>query len=213
MDSKRLKTDKLDEKPTYGAGEMILQLRALDALAEDPGFIPSTPKRAHNQFQGIQCPLLASPCTRYVHGTQTHMQARTDRNKISFCSQEKRWLHIIPAFAWMRQKIYKFWLQSELASNLGYVSRLSQKIKTTTKKGKKRKKGREGGKEKRKKEGGRKEGEKREEKEGDENTRTGWCKACGGRSQAVTLLVLVVATGWRKTHLLPGRSVVPCKRG
>lgn len=41
MDSKRLKTDKLDEKPTYGAGEMILQLRALDALAEDLTLVPS----------------------------------------------------------------------------------------------------------------------------------------------------------------------------
>ena len=68
---------------------MTWQLRVLDALAEEPGSIPYTHRAAHNQFQGIQCPLLASPCTGYAHGTQTYMQAVILRSKMSLCSQKK----------------------------------------------------------------------------------------------------------------------------
>ena len=49
--------DFLHKKSIRGAGEMAQRLRALTALPEDPGSIPSTHMAAHNclkiQFQGI----------------------------------------------------------------------------------------------------------------------------------------------------------------
>jgi hypothetical protein len=62
------------------AREMAQQLRALVTLLEDPSSDLSTHVVAHSicnsQFQGFQHTLLASTCTRYLHGTQTYMQAK-----------------------------------------------------------------------------------------------------------------------------------------
>ena len=58
---------------------MAHQFRALAILAEDLGSIPSTHMMAQNpinsqlQFQGIQCPLLASKGTRHACGMHTYM--------------------------------------------------------------------------------------------------------------------------------------------
>lgn len=52
-----------------GSGEMALRLSVFDALAEDPGSVPSTHVVTHNQFQGIQCPRLVYMVTRHVHST------------------------------------------------------------------------------------------------------------------------------------------------
>ena len=47
-------------------------LRALTALPEDLGSVPSTRMVAHNQFQWTQLPLLTSKDTRRASGTDTH---------------------------------------------------------------------------------------------------------------------------------------------
>ena len=51
---------------------MVQPLRALTALPEDLGSVPSTHMVAHNQFQWTQLPLLASKDTRHASGTDTH---------------------------------------------------------------------------------------------------------------------------------------------
>lgn len=60
-------------------------LRALAALAEGMGSIPSTYTMDHNQlaplFQRIWCPLLTSTVTRHTHGKQTYMEIKLSYNK------------------------------------------------------------------------------------------------------------------------------------
>jgi hypothetical protein len=58
-----LKTNKQSKQAnkSYRAGEMAKQVRALADLPEDPGSIfPGPTTLSKLQFQGIQCPLLAS---------------------------------------------------------------------------------------------------------------------------------------------------------
>jgi hypothetical protein len=67
-------------KVNLGAREMALQLRALAALPGDVCLIPSTYTAAHShqklQFQGIQCPVLASMGSGHACPEQTYVQAR-----------------------------------------------------------------------------------------------------------------------------------------
>lgn len=55
---------------------MALQLRTLVTLPEDSGSIPSTHMAVYKhlklQFQGIQCPIVASISTRHKHGIKTY---------------------------------------------------------------------------------------------------------------------------------------------
>jgi hypothetical protein len=50
------------------------------ALPEVPSSIPSTHIQSHNhlwlQFQGIQCPLLASEDSTHTHSIEIHIQAK-----------------------------------------------------------------------------------------------------------------------------------------
>ena len=71
-----------------GTGERVQQLRALAALPEDPGLIPSNHMVVHShlslQHQGIPCPLLFSESTRHKYGTQTYMHRQnTHTHKIN----------------------------------------------------------------------------------------------------------------------------------
>lgn len=63
-----------------GAREMVQGLRALAALSEDSGSIPSIYVVARNslllQFQGFWCPLWLLWVPRYTCGAQTHTQAK-----------------------------------------------------------------------------------------------------------------------------------------
>lgn len=55
---------------------MALELRALAALPEDPGSVPSTHMMAHNTCNSsseIQCPLLASRDTKHIGKIFTHI--------------------------------------------------------------------------------------------------------------------------------------------
>lgn len=63
----------------FEAGEVAQWLRAMAALEENLGSIPSTRMATKNylklQFQGIWCPLLASlgtACTQYTDVGETH---------------------------------------------------------------------------------------------------------------------------------------------
>lgn len=77
-----------------GAAEMAQRLRALAALAEDPGSVPSTRESVHlsvlrlflTHSPEILHSLLASVSTRHVYGAQTYMQAKHSNtlNKIHF---------------------------------------------------------------------------------------------------------------------------------
>ena len=65
---------------------MSQQLRALAALAEDVGSVPSTHMMVYNHlllmFQRAQYPILASIGNRLAHSAQTYMQANTHSHKI-----------------------------------------------------------------------------------------------------------------------------------
>jgi hypothetical protein len=68
---------KQETKLTQGAGETAQQLRALAALPEDPGFNfnhihDGWLRTMELQFQGIQCPLLASMGTACTQGIDIH---------------------------------------------------------------------------------------------------------------------------------------------
>lgn len=65
---------------------MAHHLRALTALPEDPGSLPSTHMVAHNlllKFQGTRCSLLASVGTRYTSGTQDMCRQNIIKIKIN----------------------------------------------------------------------------------------------------------------------------------
>jgi hypothetical protein len=61
-------------------GEVAQQLRALAALAEDPGSVPGTHVEAHSHLklrsQRIPCSLLTSMGTRHTHSALTDTQAK-----------------------------------------------------------------------------------------------------------------------------------------
>jgi hypothetical protein len=71
----------LFESKCIGAGEMARGLRALIALAEDTGLIPSTHMMAHNHpelwFQRIQSSLLTSVDPRHKHAAQIYMETKS----------------------------------------------------------------------------------------------------------------------------------------
>ena len=73
---------KADER---GAGEMAPRFRALAALPEDPGSIPSTCMETHNclilEFRSVQHPLLASAGMGHTWCTNGQ---NTDRHKIKY---------------------------------------------------------------------------------------------------------------------------------
>ena len=62
------------EQHVTGVGEKALWIKTLALAAEDLGSVPSTQMLASIQFQGIQCPLLASEGTAYTW--YTDMQAK-----------------------------------------------------------------------------------------------------------------------------------------
>jgi len=64
--------------------EMAMQLRALVALQEDPGLVPSTHMAVCNcdySSRGTHCSLLASSGIRHTCGPQTCMLANTHTHK------------------------------------------------------------------------------------------------------------------------------------
>jgi hypothetical protein len=67
---------------SFGAGAKMPCFRALIALAEDPGLIPSPYIEAHNQFQGSSYSLLPSLGTRHTCSMHTYMQTNIHTYKI-----------------------------------------------------------------------------------------------------------------------------------